>query len=715
MGTVRIVCKTEELIYKDEKTGYCILRAYPDDIMSITGNTMDGYLYLVGYNLLYTEKDIPLAVEGEWDLDYKGRNIFVLKSYVLTSEAHRFTKAYLCTIDNVAEKTAEKILNAFPNLFYDIQKDDAVEKLIDEKVGRKKATNIIDQIISLINKPGIFDYVYSYGGNYDVANRLYERYGNASIDIIKKYPYKIGREIGMDFICYDRIALYNGYKHNSEERIIDYAVLALTEFAQQTGGTYMKYSYLLDLIYGKLNKHCDYEITKGIIQFAIEASSSFTIDVSTQRIGLTWIWDIESELAENILRFTKNRQDASFNDNLIDKVEKELNIKYSNEQAEAIKLLKDNRFSIITGGPGTGKSTVVKGILAAYKLMNPTGKIYLAAPTNKAAARLEEIVGEKATTIHRLLGYINGPGFEEYTYDRYRRLDGDLFIIDEASMIDDELFRNFLEAVEDSAKVIIVGDSNQLPPIGFGSMLKDMMNFSKSTNLIDLVELVLPFRSLGASSIITNSYEVLSGNSNLKKDSDFDIVITENLTDNVCSVAQYFHSMGMNFQVISPIKEYDGGVNDINAALQKVLNPNPMINFVNKGFKLGDRIVFTASNTEKEYFNGDTGTITKIDSKELFILTNKKEIRLTKSDVKNIELSYALTVHKSQGSEYDVVIISLPTSRITTRELLYTAITRAKCNVIIVTRDGSIMKAVNKTSWKNRSSILPKILDTKMK
>ena len=575
-------------------------------------------------------------------------------------------------------------------------------------------THIIDQIISLINKPGIFDYVYSYGGNYDAANRLYERYGNESIDIIKNHPYKIGREIGMDFICYDRIALYNGYKYNSEERIIDYTVLALTEFAQQTGGTYMKYSYLLDLIYGKLNKHCDYEIAKGIIQLAIEASSSFTIDVSTQRIGLTWIWDIESELAENILRFTKNRQAASFNDNLIDKVEKELNITYSNEQAEAIKLLKDNRFSIITGGPGTGKSTVVKGILAAYKLMNPTGKIYLAAPTNKAAARLEEIVGEKATTIHRLLGYINGPDFEEYTYDRYRRLDGDLFIIDEASMIDDELFRNFLEAVEDSAKVIIVGDPNQLPPIGLGSMLKDMMKFSRSTNLIDLVELVLPFRSSGASSIITNSYEVLSGNSNLKKDSDFDIVITENLTDNVCSVAQYYHSMGMNFQVISPIKEYDGGVNDINAALQKVLNPNPMINFVNKGFKLGDRIVFIASNTEKEYFNGDTGTISKIDSKEMFVLTNKKEIRLTKSDVKNIELSYALTVHKSQGSEYDVVIISLPTSRITTRELLYTAITRAKCKVIIVTRDGSIIKAVNKTSWKNRTSILPNMLDIKM-
>ena len=395
---------------------------------------------------------------------------------------------------------------------------------------------------------------------------------------------------------------------------------------------------------------------------------------------------------------------------LIQKVERRLGVRYADKQREAIFRCMNGGVTIITGGPGTGKTTVVKGIISIFNDLD--FKTALAAPTGRAAKRMSEATGEEAKTIHRLLEMERGVG-DELKFNRNSRnpLDECAVIIDEASMIDLSLMNALVQALRRGTRLILIGDSDQLPSVGAGNVLDDLI----SSDSVDTVRLTEIFRQSKESLIITNAHRINNGDAPTLNvtDNDFFFVRRESereISDTVADLItnrlprSYGSSIREQIQVISPSKKGAGGVELLNSTLQERVNPKATFKKEKAShgviFREGDRVMQTVNNYEVEWeknglngfgiFNGDIGVIESIDfrSETLNIWFDDRFVRYDFENLDQLELSYAITVHKSQGSEYPVVIIPMYSCApmLMTRNLLYTAVTRARRMVILVGR-----------------------------
>ena len=395
---------------------------------------------------------------------------------------------------------------------------------------------------------------------------------------------------------------------------------------------------------------------------------------------------------------------------LIQKVELRLGVKYADRQREAIFRCMNGGVTIITGGPGTGKTTVVRGIISIFNDLDL--KTALAAPTGRAAKRMSEATGEEAKTIHRLLEMEKGVN-DELKFNRNSRnpLDERVIIVDEASMIDLSLMSSLTEALKRGTRLILIGDSDQLPSVGAGNVLEDLI----SSGAVDVVRLTEIFRQSKESLIVTNAHRINNGEAPMLNvtDNDFFFVRRENEREIADTVADlitkrlpktYGDSIREQIQVISPSKKGAGGVELLNNELQARVNPKATFKKEKTShgviFREGDRVMQVVNNYEIEWekngiggfgiFNGDIGVIESIDLKNevINIWFDDRYVRYDFDNLDELELSYAITVHKSQGSEYPVVIIPMYSCppMLMTRNLLYTAVTRAKRMVILVGR-----------------------------
>ena len=421
------------------------------------------------------------------------------------------------------------------------------------------------------------------------------------------------------------------------------------------------------------------------------------------------------------MRLQQASTPQQYDETIPEQIEAECGIRYAEQQKEAFRLLKRSGISILTGGPGTGKTTVINGLIAAYQKLHPNARVKLCAPTGRAAQRMTESTGLEAVTVHRLLDFRPyGQGDVMYK-NADNPINAGLIIMDEVSMLDTELLSIFLSAVKSDTSVLFVGDENQLPSVGPGNVLHDMIGAG-----IPTVRLSAVYRQSSQSPIIQNAQRINDGNSDLIECSEFGLWFTDNpkniahkILSRVCTLYDPQHPFDV--QVLTPVRGGDAGVIGLNNMLQQMLNPRregePELAFGWARYRLRDKIIMLSNNYEKGYYNGDLGVVTDIADGCLTVDIMGKRIDIEREIMKDVSLSYAMTVHKAQGSEYKHVIIALPykPANMLQRNLLFTAVTRAKTSVMIISENGALQKAVKTCNARQRNTRLQYLLEKSLK
>lgn len=712
--------------------------------------------YLIG--ILETEEDtitivgyMPFLVEGDY-IKVIG-NFVTHKEYGMQFKVETFGKImpktleslekYLSngTIKGIGPATAKKIVKLFGEDTINVFKFEP-EKLTQIKgITKEKAIEMAQCFVENWELWQIVGFLDNFGISPANAKNIYKKLGPQTIDEIEENPYiLIDLVKGVDFTKLDKYALENGFDINNYKRIkcgIKYSLLKITYNGHCCTLEENLIKYVKDLLKVEYDdiEHCliDLNVKEEIV---IEKREEENWVYSKE------LYEAEANIASKliVLDSAKNiKKISGFNEEL-EKIEKVGNIKLSSKQKEAIQAVNSNNVVIITGGPGTGKTTIIKNVIEIYKAHGK--KVVLCAPTGRAAKRMTEMTGEESKTLHRLLEIGKIEKENEFTIMNYEvaPIDADVIIVDESSMVDIYLMNYLLNGIYQGTKLILVGDTDQLPSVGPGSVLKDIIN-SERIKTIFLDEI---FRQAAQSKIIVNSHRVNDGEYFLEKEEQKDLkddffYIKEKSQD--VMLAQLIslckgrlenfgnYNFFENIQILSPTKKGILGTKELNKKLQEELNPSDDKKNEKKVgdiiFREGDRVMQVKNNydiywekgntlslnyeTGTGIFNGEIGKIVKIDfiNKQIKILfDDEKEAWYAFSDMDQIEHAYAITVHKAQGSEFDVVIVVVTQSSamLLTRNLLYTGLTRAKKLLILIGNDNVVKFMIQNADTKIRNT-----------
>lgn len=691
--------------YVNEENGYSVF-----DL-----NTSDGEIKIVG---IFDSVNVgeSLEVEGEFTYDNKYGEQLNVTSYQkkLPSsiiEIERYLSSGI--ISTIGPKNASYIVEKFGKKSLDIVFDET-DRLIEVKgIGKKSIEKIKKSVEELRFSKNILFHLSGLGISLSLSKKIYNIFREDTLEIINENPYKLIKNVkGIGFLKADEIALKNNLDKNSPYRIESAILYVLNQKAINFGHVYYPKEKLTDEV-SKLIK-----VEKELIEpvyMNLLLSSEVVIDNSFEEsnIYLDYLYISESYIASKLAKMALNEDFKILFDieKEIKEAIKSLSIKLSGIQIDAIKSCFKENISIITGGPGTGKTTIINTIAKIY--LDNGYNISLCAPTGRAAKRIEETTGIEAKTIHRMLGYIPSSydDIGHFEYNEDNPLETDLIIIDEMSMVDVVLFEKLLRGTKDNTRLIIVGDVDQLPSVGAGNVLSDLINSEKIkyTKLVDI------FRQSENSNIIVNAHKINNGQEPIlnEKNSDFFFLKTETpaITRNVVVdliskrlPKAYGYDFSRDIQILTQSRKGICGVFELNRLLQDILNPKneetDEILVGNKLFRVNDKVMQTKNNYNLSFvdsdgeenfgvYNGDMGHIIFIDksSKKLTVeMDDKRLIDYTLEDLDNLELAYAITIHKSQGSEFKSVIIPMfdGYKLLQTRNLLYTAITRAKENIVLV-------------------------------
>lgn len=610
-------------------------------------------------------------------------------------------------IKGIGERTAKKIVDRFGDKTLDIL-DNNIERLgeikgfskrkIEEvRKGWKAQRGIKDAMIAL----------QSLGISSGIAMKIYKTYGEKSVKIVETNPYQLTYDVwGIGFKLADKIGQGVGINRDHSFRIKAGIIFILNE-AGKNGHVYLPEDELI--------QHCsqmlDFELAQSD-QMLIDLERDGQIVGKDHKVYLANLYYAEAGIANSIKKLISTKLETSFE---AEKLLKSISDRFSDEQVVAIKSSIENKILILNGGPGTGKTETLKGIIKLYDEMKK--KILLAAPTGRAAKRMSEVVGREAKTIHRMLEY--NPTINIFNFDKDNKLEADLIVIDEVSMIDTYLMYHLLEAINENTALVLVGDTNQLPSVGPGNVLHDLIN----AEIIPVVTLTKIFRQAEQSQIIIAAHQINKGtlpNFSNQKESDFFVIeevdnskIPEIILD-LCKrrlPSKYNFDPMSDIQVLSPMHRGDTGTIILNNTLQEGLNNGEAIlKYGGFTYRVGDKVMQLKNNYEKEIFNGDLGIVTdgNTEKKSLTINFNGKTFNYDAAVLDEITLAYAATVHKSQGSEYPCVILALTSSHyvMLQRNLLYTAVTRAMKLMIIVGTKRAISMAVNNNRISKRYTSL---------
>ena len=687
----------------------------------------DGNDYTV-LEIIDAENDLITAV-GIMPMAFEGENVTLVGQYTFHKEFGRqfafesFDKTmpedidgilqYLSskTVKGVGPVTALKIVNKFGSETFDVMENHP-EWLADiPGITMKKAAEISESFRAQSEIRGVMMFCKDYMGKADVT-KVYKKFGAGAVGIIKENPYILCRDdLGISFEIADSIARSFDIDPDNEHRVLSGIEYALYYNASVNGHTCLPIEKLVGAaaeILG-VSEERIYELT--LLYIDREQLSRYSHDGVTYIMKNT-VFEDEGYIAKRIseMRSYINHLGTAEVRSLIESVEAKFSVKYAALQKEALYEAITGSIFILTGGPGTGKTTVVKGLLSVFGSLGQ--KCVLCAPTGRAAKRLSESTGEEAKTIHRMLEMERGlDGEFVFNRDAKNPLDEAVIIVDEASMIDLSLLAALFRAIKRGARLILIGDSDQLPSVGAGNVLADLI----ASGRIKTVALTEIFRQSSESLIVTNAHKINSGIDPVLNDTkkDFFFVRRENESEIAKTVADlitsrlpktYGSAIKDEIQIITPSKKGFGGVSVLNIELQAIINP-PMkfkkdVKIGQNVFREGDKVMQTSNDYEIEWekngatgmgvFNGDIGYIERIDTnrEEVVIRFDDRIARYSYELCEELELAYAITVHKSQGSEYPVVIIPMYycAPMLMTRNLFYTAVTRAKKMVILVGR-----------------------------
>lgn len=702
-------------------------------------NTSDGEIKIVG---IFDSVNIgeSLEVEGEFTYDNKYGEQLNVTSYrkKLPSsvvEIERYLSSGI--IATIGPKNAGYIVEKFGKKSLDIVFDET-DRLIEVRgIGKKSIEKIKKSVEELRFSKNILFYLSGLGISLSLSKKIYSIFREDTLEIINENPYKLIKNVkGIGFLKADEIALKNNLDKTSPYRIESAIIYILTQKAINFGHVFYPKEKLTEEVSSLIG------IEKNLIEpiyMNLLLSSDIVVDNSFDEpnIYLDYLYISESYIASKLAKMALN-EDFKILFNIDKEVKKSIenqSIKLSEIQIDAIKSCFEENISIITGGPGTGKTTIINTI---SKIFIENGyNISLCAPTGRAAKRIEETTRIEAKTIHRMLGYIPSSydDIGHFEYNEDNPLDTDVIIIDEMSMADLVLFEKLLRGIKDNTKLIIVGDVDQLPSVGAGNVLKDLINSNKIkyTKLIDI------FRQSENSNIIVNAHKINNGQEPIlnEKNSDFFFLntdapsITRNVVVDLISrrlPKAYGYDYSKDIQILTQSRKGICGVFELNKLLQDILNPkteaSDEILVGNKLFRVNDKVMQTKNNYNLSFvddegeenfgvYNGDMGHIIFIDksSNKLTVeMDDKRLIEYSLEDLDNLELAYAITIHKSQGSEFKSVIIPMfdGYKLLQTRNLLYTAITRAKENIVIVGDKNVMNNMIRNNTINSRYSNLEK-------
>jgi exodeoxyribonuclease V alpha subunit len=696
----------ERITFINEENGFCVIK--------IKSRGFSELVTVVG-NMASVNVGTVVNLKGEWKNDTKYGKQFCVHSYKETMPATiTGMEKYLGSglIKGVGPVNAKRIVKSFG--------EDTIRVIEEEPDRLSEVDGIGPKRVEMIKKAwqeqkeikNVMLFLQSNGVSTVYAVKIFKTYGSDSIEIVKDNPYRLADDIwGIGFKTADRIAQSMGYDRESYQRLRAGIIYVLNEFANE-GHCFARRDELIKRSSEML------EMGEGDIESAIRnmLEEKSIIMEYDDALYLPPFYYSETGVARRIMEIIRTKSKCcSYNPGeVIQRVRKECGIEYDDVQVEAIEKAITSKFMVLTGGPGTGKTTTTMAIIKAFESLK--ANVFLAAPTGRAAKRMSEATGMNAQTVHRLLKY---SPLEGYKNNEENPLDCDVLIIDETSMIDIVLMYNLLKAVSNDTVVILVGDVDQLPSVGAGNVLKEVID----SGAVTVVRLNRIFRQAQGSAIIMNAHKINHGEfPTLKggKNSDFFFIEEEDpekvvgLIRQLCKdrLPKYYGVDPVNdIQVLCPMLKGAVGALNLNSVLQEVLNPSDIsVRYGGIAYKVNDKVMQIKNNYDKNVFNGDIGRITFIDNEEKVISIkfddNVVEYDVTEMD--EVTLAYAVTVHKSQGSEYSLVVapFTLKHYMMLQRNLLYTCVTRAKKVIVLIGTKKALAYCIRNSKSIDRNTML---------
>ncbi|MCT6857964.1 MAG: ATP-dependent RecD-like DNA helicase [Apilactobacillus sp.] len=636
----------------------------------------------------------------------------------------------------VGKQTANKMVEILGvNLITDVLDN---ESLLD-KVGlsSKQRKTVIDTLQKNNGMEQVIIGLNSYGFGSSLSSAIYNKYKGDTLKVIEENPYQLVEDIdGIGFKKADDIAKQMGMSANNPGRIRAGLISALQSLSLKNGDTYTQTGPILSETLKLLNNGNSEDITgDDLSEQFLELAKTQKIVGEEDRVYLKDLYDDEWRIAEHINRVIKNPNTKTFDDETIDKkirlIEKKLNISYDESQTNALKQAIKSQMFLLTGGPGTGKTTIIKGIIYLYAYLNDYSldinkykehefPILLAAPTGRAAKRMQETSGIPASTIHRLLGLSGYDDNNEGTKD----LEGGLLIVDEMSMVDTYLFKALMRAVPNQMKVILVGDKDQLPSVGPGQVFTDLLRSQR----INSMQLSTIYRQDSNSTIIPLAHSIQQGKlpddfNEKQADRSFIPCGANQMSSVIEQIVKRAKQKGFSatdIQVLSPMYRGMSGVNHLNDVIQEIMNPGnkeEQLEYRGIHFRLGDKVLQLVNSPEDNVFNGDIGQIIEVIHGEkstqdkIKVAFDQSEVTYQRKDWIQITLAYCTTIHKAQGSEFKMVILPIVPqfTKMLKKNLLYTAITRASDTLIMIGDYDSFLSCAQSESDNRNTSLMQRI------
>lgn len=721
----------ERITYANEETGYTVGRVD-------TGRGAGDLLTVVG-SLLGAQAGESLRMEGRWGSHPQYGKQFTVENYTTVLPATiQGIRRYLGSglVKGIGPVFADRITQHFGLDTLDIIEQEPKRLIEVPGLGPKRTKKIADAWEEQKAIKEVMVFLQSVGVSTSIAVRIFKKFGDASISVVKNQPYRLASDVwGIGFLTADRIAQSVGIPHDSPERVKAGLQYALSQSTDQGHCFLPEQRLIADAV--KLLQVDTGLVIECLAELALPDEDSGEPGVVRETVPgedgepVTAIYLVpfhraELALSAQLLRLLRTKDDRmpAFQDVAWDKalawLADRTGAQLAPEQEEAVKLALSKKVAVLTGGPGCGKSFTVRSVVELARAKR--AKVVLAAPTGRAAKRLAELTGAEASTVHRLLELKPGG---DAAYDKERPLDADLVVVDEASMLDLLLANKLVKAVPPGAHLLFVGDVDQLPSVGAGEVLRDML---VEGSPVPAVRLTRIFRQAQESGVVTNAHRINSGQQPLTSGlKDFFLFVEDDteeagrLTVDVAArriPAKFGLDPRRDVQVLAPMHRGPAGAGNLNGLLQQAITPGrpelPEKRFGGRVFRVGDKVTQIRNNYEKGangVFNGTVGVVTSLDAEEqkLTVRTDEdEEVPYDFDELDELAHAYAVTIHRSQGSEYPCVVIPVTTGAwmMLQRNLLYTAVTRAKKLVVLVGSRRAIGQAVRTISAGRRCTAL---------
>ncbi len=699
---IRIRCVVERITFQNPENGYCVLKTKVKDYSDL--------VTVVG-NMLEVNVGSVLLLDGNWKVDRRYGSQFVAERWEETMPATIYgIEKYLGSglVKGVGPKFAQRIVQKFGLDTIQVIEDDVKRLFEVDGIGPKRVAKIHDSWEKQKDIKNVMLFLQGHGVSTAFAAKIYKAYGKESIDKVKENPFRLADDIwGIGFKTADTIAEKMGIGKEDYCRCRSGIMYTLSELSNE-GHVYAEREQLIKTAVDLLDAG-EESITAALQRMIADED----LRTEGEAVYLPPFYYAEIGTANKLRKLLESPSGLISAGVDIAAIEASSGIRYDDVQIAAIRQAASSKVMVLTGGPGTGKTTTTQGIIAAYRSMGLS--VVLAAPTGRAAKRMSEATGMEAKTIHRLLECKPPEG---YRRNEENPIEGDVLIVDESSMIDIVLMNSLLKAMPETMGLVLVGDIDQLPSVGAGNVLRDIID----SGAVPVIRLTRIFRQAQSSRIVMNAHRINQGQQpdlSNGRDTDFFFIEQDDPQQAADAIVKLvrnrlpkgYRVSPASIQVLTPMQKGVIGASSLNISLQEALNPSEVcLHRSGYSFRQGDRVMQIRNNYDKEAFNGDIGFISEVnmEDRNLTVDYDGRKVEYDVTELDELTLAYATTIHKSQGSEYPIVVIPTMMTHFVMlqRNLIYTGVTRAKKVCVVVGQKKALFYAVRHLTVDKRNTML---------